>query len=609
MSFPSRPWLHRVAPIAAFAAAFSVTLRSSLQDPPPQQPPPTFRGGTDLVRVDVTVLDRRGNPVTSLTADDFEVRDNGQPQAITSFKLVEATGQAPDDDVSLEIRHPGHAAAEAARDDVRVFLIFWDEYHISPFVSALRAREALTRIVLDAFGATDLVAIMDPLLTIQAIRFSRDRRGLAEQVRKLVGRRGVYYPPRSGIEDAHIMNMRYIERIRNEVSVSAIKAAAVHLATLREGRKSLVVISESLGAPSDRLIDLVHAANDSNTAIYVIDPRGLRVDGRVSGFLESIASGTGGESLTSNDIPKAFSRVVKQASAFYLLGYAMAGTPMDGRFHEIKVRVKGPGLEVRSRAGYWAPRAADVARAKASTDAAVLPPAVESALARLPPRTAPNAVEIWTGTAAGAGGRGRVTVAWTPRDPASDTGGDTRPAPVEVTLTAASASEPIVDRRVDPAGTSFEAPPGSLKMNFTVRDKAGDVIDRAVRVVEVPDASAPALALTTPVVYRVRNVADMRAVMSELPPVYAGRDFTRTDRLMVRFATYRTIEDGRVSATVLSRAGVKLVDLPVAADPARGGYTIDLPLFSIARGEYILSIEARRDGERAEALVAFRVLR
>ena len=125
---------------------------------------------------------------------DFEVRDNGQLQEITSFKLVEATGQAPDDDVSLEIRHPGHAAAEAARDDVRVFLIFWDEYHISPFVSATRARADLTRIVLDAFGPTDLVAIMDPLLTIEAIRFTRDRRDLAEQIRKLVGRRGVYYP-------------------------------------------------------------------------------------------------------------------------------------------------------------------------------------------------------------------------------------------------------------------------------------------------------------------------------------------------------------------------------------------------------------------------------
>ena len=203
--------------------------------------------------MDVTVLNRSGNPVTSLTAADFEVRDNGQLQEITSFKLVEATGQAPDNDVSLEIRHPGHAAVEAARDDVRVFLIFWDEYHINPFVSALRGREDLTRIVLSAFGPTDLVAIMDPLLTIQAIRFTRDRRELAEQVRKLVGRRGVVHPLRSGIEEAHVMTCSYIERIRDEVSVSAIKAAAVHLATLREGRKSLIVVSERLEAPSDRL--------------------------------------------------------------------------------------------------------------------------------------------------------------------------------------------------------------------------------------------------------------------------------------------------------------------------------------------------------------------
>ena len=92
-------------------------------------------------------------------------------------------------------------------------------------------------------------------------------------------------------------------------------------------------------------------------------------------------------------------------------------------------------------------------------------------------------------------------------------------------------------------------------------------------------------------------------------PVYAGRDFDRRDRLVVRFATYRPLENGRVSATLMSRAGVKLVDLPVAADPERSGYQIDLPLFSVARGEYFLSIEATRDGERAETLFAFRVVR
>jgi VWFA-related protein len=589
---------------AGLAAALSATLGSSPQDPP-QQAQPTFRTGTDLVRVDVTVLDRSGNPVTSLTAADFEVSDNGQLQAITSFKLVEATGEAPDDDVSLEIRHAGHAAAEAARDDVRVFLIFWDEYHISPFVSALRAREDLTRIVLSAFGPTDLVAIMDPLLTLPAIRFTRDRRDLAEQIRKLVGRRGVYYPPRSGIEDAHIMNMRYIERIRHEVSVSAIKAAAVHLGTLREGRKSLVVVTESLAAPSAAMVDLVHAANDSNTAIFVIDPRGLRVERRVSGLLEDIASGTGGEPLISNDIPKAFSRVVKQASAFYLLGYAMAGTPMDGRFHRIKVRVKRPGFEVRSRTGYWAPRAADVARAKSAADAALLPPALEEALAKLPPQSAPHAIDIWTGVAPLADGRRRVTVAWTARD----TAGEARPAPVDVIVAASMSARPVFEGRIDPAGTSFEAPPGSLRLTATVRAADGEVIDRDARTVVVPASVWPALALTTPVVHRVRTPAERRSVMSARPLVHAGRDFDRTDRLLVRFATYPGAGETRLSATLLSRAGAKLVDLPVTPESARGGYAIDLPLSSIARGEYVLSIDARRDAERAEALVAFRVVR
>ena len=126
------------------------------------------------IAVDVTVVDGRGNPVTSLTADDFEVRDEGI-QSITSFKLIEATGQATDEQ-ALPIRSPQHAAVEAAKDDVRVVPIFWDDYHIGQFGSAVRARDDLTRIVLGAFGPADLVAIMDPLTTLDAIRFTRDRR-------------------------------------------------------------------------------------------------------------------------------------------------------------------------------------------------------------------------------------------------------------------------------------------------------------------------------------------------------------------------------------------------------------------------------------------------
>src|SRR5918995_1786591 len=221
--------------VAVFAGAIAA------QEPPPRQQPPPFRTGTNLVRVDVTVIDRRGEPVRTLTAADFEVRENGVPQPITSFKLLEATGQ-PTDDLSLPIRSPEHAAAEAARDDVRVFLIFWDEYHIGEFTSSLRAREGLKKFVLEAFGPTDLVAFMDPLTTLDGIRFTRDRRELAEHVHRLKGRRGVYIPPRSVMEEAHLYQMRDIEGIRAQITVSALKAALLHLGSIRDGRKSLIFI-------------------------------------------------------------------------------------------------------------------------------------------------------------------------------------------------------------------------------------------------------------------------------------------------------------------------------------------------------------------------------
>ena len=46
---------------------------------------PVFRGTGDVVRVFVTVTDRDGRLVTTLTRDDFEVRDEGKPQPITLF--------------------------------------------------------------------------------------------------------------------------------------------------------------------------------------------------------------------------------------------------------------------------------------------------------------------------------------------------------------------------------------------------------------------------------------------------------------------------------------------------------------------------------------------
>ena len=44
-------------------------------------------------------------------------------------------------------------------------------------------------------------------------------------------------------------------------------------------------------------------------------------------------------------------QIVRDSSAYYLLGYNSTQAPSDGKFHEIKVQVKRPGVQVRARRG------------------------------------------------------------------------------------------------------------------------------------------------------------------------------------------------------------------------------------------------------------------
>src|SRR6478609_4798977 len=60
-------------------------LRAGVQSPMPQA---TFRGGTDLVQVDVSVLDGKRHPVRGLTAADFTILEDGQPREIQAFSEV-----------------------------------------------------------------------------------------------------------------------------------------------------------------------------------------------------------------------------------------------------------------------------------------------------------------------------------------------------------------------------------------------------------------------------------------------------------------------------------------------------------------------------------------
>ena len=575
--------------------------------PPPQ--PPTFRAEANLVRVDVTVVDRHGEPVTTLTAEDFAVEEDGAPQTVSSFKFVTADGRPPaGDDTSLPIRSPEHAAAEAARDEVRVFVIFWDEYHIGRFAEAIKGRRALTTFVSEAFGPADLVALMDPLLPIDAIRFTRDRRELTEKIAKLEGRFGVYMPTRSAAED-NMMQLRDIARVRSEVTMSALKSAAVHLGSIREGRKSIIFVSEGLtGLGMDQLQqlrELTETANNNNTAIYTLDPAGL--GGGSSDILRTIAESTGAEAFVNTNTPeKALRQVVREASAFYLLGYSSARNPQDGKFHKIAVKVKKPGIDVRARKGYWAPNASDVEHARTETAAAAAIPAdVTSAAATLSNARPERMIDVWVGAARGAGGGSEVTVAWTPR--ASSGRGD--PARRVAVGVKGAGGDRSFDASLDAGTLSFPSPPGTVQLQTTVRDAAGSILDEDRRPFSVPDPSAAALAISTPILLRARTAADARAIAgggSAIP--FAGREFNRTDRLYVRFSVFgASAKDAGISARLTSKAGAALLELPVVTTGA-WGYQLELPLASIARGDYLIAVAAAHGEERTRALVPLRVL-
>lgn len=591
--------------LAVLAASAILRAQPPHAGPTPQQPArpqqqPTFRAGTNVVRVDVTVLDKRGSPLTNLTRADFTVSEDGVPQAIDAFRLVEASGQ-PTDDISLPIRSREHAYTEAARDDIRVFVIFWDEYHIDQFEPAIRARAALTDFVQTAFGPTDLVAITDQLTPSDAIEFTRDRQALADTVAKLKGRRGVYLPPRSVMEEAQLYRQRDIEPLRSQVSRSALEATVGFLGTIKEGRKSLLLVTEDFGPmggladQSDWLRDFIRVANQNNTAVYTFDPRGL---GMMNDVLLSISSETGAEGVRSNDPAKRLRQMVLESSAFYLLGYSSSKNPVDGKFHKIDVRVSRPGVEVHARRGYFAPTLAEMTSARAAASAAEVSPEISHALTELVEGPADADGDLWVGASPGPDGP-RVTVSWRAAPDQPQVG-------VRVRASAPDGRVYFDDAVKDTA--TFGVAPGEVDVERTLTDRDGSSVGSRMTKLTVPDYERVPLALSSPELFRARTGIELRDIeKGTSAEPFAGHDFDRADRVVFRCSVAGTsASSASVTARLLNKSGAELVPLPLTPRSA-GQYETMLAIASLARGEYLVEITATAGGAQAQALTPLRV--
>ena len=679
--------------LSAGSQAQRQAVQQQPQPPPEEQPQqPTFRAEINVVRVDVIVTDRDGNPVTDLQADDFEVFEDDTPQTIDSFRLVHLTGTPePGAEPARPIRSGFDEEREAAREDVRLFAIFFDDYHVRS-ENAVRLREALINFISTQLGPLDMVSVMYPLTPLDAVQMTRNHESIVAAIERFEGRK-YEYEPRNLFEQQYAnYPTSVVERIRNEVSLSGLRALVTHLGGLREGRKALILVSEGytnylppqlrdrvaglpeLGNPNqlnplagDSLLEQMSAmsadldimrdlryvfneANRGNTAIYAVDPRGLsvfefdfsqpsisiRTDAQALrttiDTLRTLAEETDGRAIVNqNEVGPGLRQMVRDSSTYYLIGYNSTQAPSDGKFHEIKVRVKRDGIRVRARKGYWALTVDDVARASAAALDPGPPSEVEAALAAIVEPRRGRFVRTWVGSARGDEGRTRVTFVWeaVPLVP-----GERREELGRVALTASNdAGDPYYRGRIPDAagGTSardagasrqsgpsppssgrvtFDVAPGQMHMMIAAEGTTGDVLDREITETTIVDFTGTDVAFSTPAIFRAGTELEMRRLVGDLDAVpTAGRTFRRTERVLIRFEVYAPGSAvPTVTARLLNRSGSSMSDIPVQP-PAPGQPTqIDLALARLAPGEYLVELSATAGDESAKELIAFRVV-
>jgi VWFA-related protein len=577
-----------------------------------QAPQPTFRTGVNLVRVDVSVTGRNDEAVTDLDASSFRVTEDRIPQKVETVQFVRLDGQEQaGQERDLTIRDRQHGIAEAEKQDVRLFALFLDDYHIDSHPSTTQRVQRALESFVDSLQPIDLVVLMDPLTTLDGLTFTRDKWLLRERIKKFKGRRGELVPVRSAVEEMQL-TLRNPFEVRATVTLTALEALVTHFGGLREGRKSVIFVSQGppLGRPGSpvyhHLASVLQAANRANVTVHVFDPRPLG-SAPVGGAeaLARLSEETGGRSIVNSNTPwDRLKQVLSDASAYYLIGYSPSRQLADGKFHRIEVRVTRPSVRVISRQGYWAPSAKEM-ESKESVDDRGL----SAALALVESSDKGRPIDVWIGTAPAANGRTEMQFVWDVPARSRQSGAaslDVEPLTRDGGV-ALAAAQTIVATGGDRSVARFLLEPGRTSVKMTVSATDGSLLDRWTDRLSVPDYRDGAVALGTPRVYRTRTLLEARHFDDggDVAPT-VSRQFSRTDRLVINVPWRTRSGLPQLSAKLTSRNGDTLTELSLVFID-EGHARVVLPLVNLAPGTYVMRFDATTGGDDVTQQVAFTV--
>jgi VWFA-related protein len=370
-----------------------------------------------LVQIDAVVTDLKGNQVTDLKPEDFELFEDNRRQQITNFTYV--TAEAPSAETVARSTRTNPSAAPGPPvgptrlrpDQVRrTIALVIDDIGMS-FESIGQVRESLKRFVDEQMRPGDLVAIIRTGAGMGALQqFTADKRLLYSAIERVRfnlmfgGSLGAFksltaapFAGAGGLGAAEMRSFISSSAVSREemFTTGTLSTIGLIVRGLKDlpGRKSVVLMSDgfaTMRSTDFRVLEalrrLVDAANRASVVVYTIDARGLQTTGltaadstafhstpevaqvssdrsthlfETQGGLNFLASQTGGFLVrNTNKISDAVGRVLDDQKGYYLIGYIPEHSsfkPSQGKrqFHNLSLKVKRVGLRVRSRTGFY----------------------------------------------------------------------------------------------------------------------------------------------------------------------------------------------------------------------------------------------------------------
>jgi Ca-activated chloride channel family protein len=324
------------------------------------QPPPVFRAGLDLVNVTVTVRDGKGGLVSDLTADDFVVREDGRPQGLEIFAPAAEqlhTGERAPQTAELHCTRCGEVVSVTAGQLV-------PECPHGHRTFDIGEREALALNLGMLFDTSESMRKDLKLSQESAIRFL-DAIPRARDLLLIFFDRDIRISRYSSENQQGIFG-RILEA-KGEGYTALYDAIAVYLSRVTDtpGRKTLVLFTDGDDTTSRTSPQEVQRlVRSSSVTIYPVAFPGAHRPNtadalRSHSFLHSIAGLSGGrvfQPTASRELAAIYQSILDELGTQYVLGYVSDNTKRDGKFRRITVELKRPGLKVRHRAGYDAPK-------------------------------------------------------------------------------------------------------------------------------------------------------------------------------------------------------------------------------------------------------------